>query len=91
MSAYLDSMGHLIADSEDELHAFAASIGLRRSWYQGPPEHEFWHYDCIGSKRRAAVEAGAVYFKDPRDLVERHPFHAEAQRRIFAPKDPTDA
>jgi Protein of unknown function (DUF4031) len=44
----------------DELHAFAARIGLKRSWFQGPPEHRHPHYDVTDSKRQAAIAAGAV-------------------------------
>jgi len=44
----------------DELHAFAARIGLRRSWFQGPPEHRHPHYDVTDSKRQEAIAAGAV-------------------------------
>jgi hypothetical protein len=56
---------HLSADTKEELHAFAARIGLRRAWFQdkpnpftgGPGVH--WHYDITDSKRRAALAAGA--------------------------------
>lgn len=49
---------HLTADDRDELHAFAAGLGLRRSWFQ---DHESrWHYDVTDSKRGQAVRAGAV-------------------------------
>jgi hypothetical protein len=50
---------HMIADTLDELHAMAARIGLRRSWFQNPSSGA--HYD-IGTERiRAlAVAAGAV-------------------------------
>lgn len=52
---------HLFADTQDELHKFAQSIGLKRAWFQGPPKHDpFWHYDVTESKRREAVKAGAV-------------------------------
>jgi hypothetical protein len=56
---------HLSADTREELHAFAARIGLRRAWFQdkphpcgGPGLH--WHYDVTDSKRRAALAAGAT-------------------------------
>ncbi len=42
-----------------ELHALAAAIGLRRSWFQGPPEHRHPHYDDTDTKRAAAIRAGA--------------------------------
>lgn len=47
-------MSHLIADSNDELHAFADSIGLKREWFQQD------HYDVSLTKRREAVQKGAV-------------------------------
>jgi Protein of unknown function (DUF4031) len=46
-------------DDLEELHAFAALIGLRRSWFQDKP----WprpHCDVTGSKRQQAPAAGAV-------------------------------
>jgi hypothetical protein len=55
---------HLFADTEDELHAFAAYIGLKRSWFQPgksyggrPPRH--WHYDVTDNYRHKAIRAGA--------------------------------
>ena len=54
-----DRWCHLYADTEAELHAFAARIGMKRSWAQvsrrGIP-----HYDLVPGRRAAAVEAGAV-------------------------------
>lgn len=53
---------HLLAGAWDdpaELHALAASIGLRRAWYQDHP----WphgHYDVTEPRRQAAIAAGAV-------------------------------
>jgi hypothetical protein len=52
---------HLTADSEAELHALAARIGVPRSAYQGDyPRAALRHYDLIPSKRRLAVKAGAI-------------------------------
>lgn len=49
---------HLYADSEEELHAFAARIGMKRAWFQrsrrGTP-----HYDLVPRRRARAVELGA--------------------------------
>lgn len=53
--------GHMQADTPEELHEFAASIGLRREWFQerpGRPERS--HYDLTASKRDAAILAGAI-------------------------------
>jgi hypothetical protein len=41
-----------------ELHALAARIGLKRSWFQDKPYHK--HYDVTPSKRALAVKAGAI-------------------------------
>lgn len=53
---------HLFADTEQELHDFAQSIGLKRSWFQrGKAVHgRHWHYDVTEGKRRQAIAAGAV-------------------------------
>jgi hypothetical protein len=51
---------HLTTDqSVDELHSFAARIGLRREWFQDHPLHP--HYDLTSSRRLKAIEAGAVF------------------------------
>jgi hypothetical protein len=47
-------------DDIEELHRFAVGIGLRRSWFQGPPKHRHPHYDVTDSKRQQAIAAGAV-------------------------------
>jgi Protein of unknown function (DUF4031) len=52
---------HLLADTEEELHAFAAELGLRRAWFQHKPERPWQdHYDLPEEVRREAVRAGAV-------------------------------
>lgn len=52
---------HLVADTLAELHAFAARIGMRRTWFQ---DHRFLpHYDLVASRRAAAVSLGAVEVK----------------------------
>ena len=51
---------HLTADTETELHAFAARLGLRRSWYQRKgPNDVAWHYDITPPKRAHALRLGA--------------------------------
>lgn len=53
--------GHMQADSLAELHAFAALIGLNRSWFQSKPrrpDHD--HYDLTQGKRDEAILAGAI-------------------------------
>lgn len=49
---------HLIADDLDELHNFAAKLGLKREWFQN---HKIQpHYDITASKRVEAIELGAT-------------------------------
>lgn len=75
MAAYVDDAGimwkgkprfHLIADTVAELHAFTASIGIKRCWYHSGTR--FPHYDITTEQRRAAIEAGATAVSD-RELV----------------------
>jgi hypothetical protein len=56
---------HLTAGTQDELHAFAARLGLQREWFQpGRPRGEgtpspLWHYDVSAGKRALAIWMGA--------------------------------
>lgn len=50
---------HLIADTLDELHEMAQNIGMKRSWFQDNGR-SCPHYDLTESRRKAAVEAGAI-------------------------------
>lgn len=53
--------GHMQADTPEELHAFAARLGLKREWFQdrpGRPERS--HYDLTASKRDLALRLGAI-------------------------------
>jgi hypothetical protein len=55
---------HLTADTEDELHEFAARLGLRRGYFQpgkalGGHPSVAWHYDVTEGKRRQALSMGA--------------------------------
>lgn len=47
-------MSHMIADTDEELHAMADRIGVARRWFQGD------HYDVTMTKRAEALKAGAV-------------------------------
>lgn len=50
---------HMIADSDEELHAMAARIGMKPEWHQKPGTHHS-HYDISLSKRALAVRFGAI-------------------------------
>lgn len=67
MTVYVDDMRakfgrmvmcHMIADTDDELHAMAAAIGVARRWHQTPGPNS--HYDVALSARAKAVAAGTV-------------------------------
>ena len=69
---------HLYADSQDELHAFAQRIGLKRAWFQpgkpiGGKPSRLWHYDVTEAKRQAAIQAGAqpVGLREFREITGR--------------------
>lgn len=52
-------MCHMLADTDEELHAMADRIGVERRHYQGPPKTRNSHYDIALSKRALAVGFGA--------------------------------
>lgn len=69
MTVYVDDMRapfgrmimcHMMADTEEELHRMAQSIGVAKKWFQGPPAHRHPHYDIAMSKRKLAVGFGAL-------------------------------
>jgi hypothetical protein len=50
---------HLTADTLDELHAFAARLGLKRAWFQ---DHIVApHYDLSPAKHAASLTLGATH------------------------------
>lgn len=59
---------HLFADSLDELHSFAQSIGLKREWFQGHTKYP--HYDMNENRRKIAVKKGAIEI-DKRTTIEK--------------------
>lgn len=72
--------GHLQADSSQELHAFAAQLGLARAWFQstpGRPDKD--HYDLTAMGRRLAIGQGAIP-EDRRAGVHRRRAARDARR-----------
>ena len=49
---------HLFADSDEELHEFAAKIGMKREWFQ--PHRVANHYDLTPARRKMAVKLGVT-------------------------------
>lgn len=52
---------HMFCDAEDdiaELHTFAGALGMKRKWFQD--RKNFPHYDLAPSKRKLAIERGAI-------------------------------
>jgi hypothetical protein len=63
---------HMVSDvGEEELHAFAARLGLKRTWFQCRPKASAAHYDITPPKRALAVKLGAVEVTS-RELVVRN-------------------
>lgn len=50
-------MCHMLADTDDELHAMADKLGVSRRWHQNT---KYSHYDICKSKRALAVSFGAI-------------------------------
>lgn len=48
---------HLLADTVEELHAFAKKLGMRPGWFQ--PHLRYPHYDLTPGKREQALRLGA--------------------------------
>jgi hypothetical protein len=74
---------HMATDgSFDELHEFAAALGLRRRWFQRD------HYDLPAHVRERAVAAGAVEVPT-RELISRMAGErGERARRRLASRAP---
>jgi hypothetical protein len=68
MAVYVDDMQaqygrmkmcHMIGETDAELHAMAARIGVARKWHQKPGTPRS-HYDICLSKKALALAAGAI-------------------------------
>lgn len=51
---FMDGSCHLMAETEEELHAFAERLHLLGAWFQKD------HYDLTPAKRALAIRLGAV-------------------------------
>jgi hypothetical protein len=81
-----DQACHMFADTDAELHLFAARLGLRRAWFQ---DHKrLRHYDLTKGKRAKAVRMGAreVDFRFVGERMRGTPQAAlPRQRRLIEP------
>lgn len=66
---------HLTADSTEELHAFAAELGLRREWFQPGSTPSRDHYDVSTSKRQQAIALGAISETTDEGAARRRALH----------------
>lgn len=57
---------HMLADTLDELHAFAAAIGMKREWFQPGSTP---HYDLTATRQKLALAKGAVRLRTKHELV----------------------
>lgn len=53
-------MVHMLASTDEELHAMAAKIGVARKWWQSPEKTSGSHYDICLSKKALAIQFGAI-------------------------------
>ncbi|MGJ4855535.1 DUF4031 domain-containing protein [Labrys sp. La1] len=74
-------MSHMIADTEEELHAMADRIGVQRRWYQGD------HYDVSLEKRDRAVACGAIEISLREMALKRNPRLAARIEAIRAERE----
>ena len=85
---------HLMADSRDELVAFAERLGLRRAWLQDKASGV--HFDVTDPTRAEAIRLGAVPIRCRSELWQRVVDEARQQfsgprrpRRFGPPADPS--
>ncbi len=56
-----DRWSHLVADTDEELHAFASRLGMKREWFQHKASRPHQaHYDLPERSRQRALDLGAV-------------------------------
>lgn len=53
-------MCHMWADTVEELLEMADRIGVQRKWLQQPPKASWVHFDVSITKKKQAIQAGAV-------------------------------
>jgi len=59
----------MLADTLEELHSVAGTIGLKQEWLQSSSPRHPPHYDLSKSKRKLAIESGAMEITG-RELID---------------------
>lgn len=75
---------HLVADSLDELHAFARQLGLQRNWFQHAASYP--HYDVTVTMRERALGLGAIEGNRLAIITCARAMKAESMRQRQMPK-----
>jgi hypothetical protein len=79
---------HLLADDTDQLHRFAALLGINRVSFQGPPKSATPHYDLTAFERSKAVSLGAIQCNREQIIAVRRRLRSitinDAQRTLYA-------
>ena len=70
---------HLMADTLDELHAFAAALGMPRRAFQDKTSGA--HYDVTAELRARAIELGAIPISRHHDRARMRAVIANARRQ----------
>ena len=66
---YMDAVGHLVSDTNfDELHSFAAGIGLKREWFQ---DKRLPHYDLTTNRKRVQALYAGAKLCSTRDIIRK--------------------
>lgn len=83
IACFRSGSAHLTVDSGlgdvEELHAFAARIGLRRAWFQSGSTP---HYDLTPGRRAAALRAGAVFVPGKEQAAARNAARRKHDHRV---------
>jgi len=64
---YMDNIGHLVADSEQELHLFAQKLGLKREYYQ----NKRWpHYDLTSNNMKQKAKVNGAILISSKEIIK---------------------
>ena len=63
------SYAHMIADNFEELHEFAAKIGVKKHFFHSKSLYK--HYDITSDQHAIALENGAILLTDKATLIEK--------------------